>query len=66
MDEGRRKKLLALYWTILKRRRDERNLKKTKRKVWVKEIFRTRDEEGAFVLTISKLRHLEDRENYFR
>ena len=65
MDLERRKKLLACLALILKIKRDKR-LKKSKRKIWVKEIFRQREHEGAFTLTIQKLRVLNDKENFFR
>lgn len=66
MEEERRRKLLALYYVILKRRdiQKRKKSKSRKRRIWVKDIFKEREHEGAFALTIQKLRF--DRENHFR
>ena len=61
----KRKQLLSLLYIILKQRKSRR-LRKLKRKVWVKDIFKDRELEGAFTLTIKNLRRFNDRENHFR
>ena len=50
IDLERRKNLLACLALILKINRDIRlkTFKKSKRKIWVKEIFQQREHEGAF------------------
>ena len=63
--EGNNYFLYFTHYVILERRKGRR-LKKLKRKVWVKEIFKDRELEGAFTLTIKNLRRFNDRENHFR
>ena len=56
---------LAVTAVILLRRVRKRRFKRKPRKLWVRAIFKEREEKGAYYQLINEIR-LNDREFYFK
>ena len=63
-SKRRRTLLRALFFMIL-RKRIKRQQKKNRRRFWVREIFKKRENKGAYNQILTELR-LVDRENHFK
>ena len=62
MSDSERKDILFLQLVVLFKMKKK---KRRKRKKWVQELFRKREEKGAFNNLIQKIK-LADRESFFR
>ena len=62
MSDSEGKDIIFLQLVILFKRKKK---KRRKRKIWVLELFRKREEKGAFNNLIQKM-ELADRESFFR
>ena len=62
MSESEGKDILFLQLVVLFKMKKK---KRRKRKIWVRELFRKREEKGAFNNLIQKMK-LADRESFFR
>ena len=61
----RRRLLLLAYVIILRMRRRRRARNRKNRSFWVRELFRARDEKGAYTQIMQEIR-LNDRESHFK
>ena len=62
MSDSERKDILFLQLVVLFKMKQK---KRRKRKKWVRELFRKREEKGAFNNLIQKIK-LADRQSFFR
>ena len=62
MSDSEGKGILFLQLVVLFKMKKK---KRRKRKIWVRELFRKREEKGAFNNLIQKMK-LADRESFFR
>ena len=61
----RRQLLLLVYVIILRMRRRRRARNRKNRIFWLRELFRSRDEKGAYAKVLQEIR-LNDRESHFK